>query len=919
MRFATLIELSLELAKQRQPAEMLAMFCHATHDVMNARIAAACLLDESGASSEFAIWGLTDAQALAVRADLMPTAKLFGELLRDGEPRRLSHLDGNVAAAGLPASHPRISNFLAVPVRSATRCYGWFYVADRLGTDAFPIGDEQLARTLASQLASAYENCVLVDRITRHAALLNVEIDERKQSELRFRQLAENIREVFFLLDVSNGAMLYVSPAYERVWERSCASLYAQPQSWLDAVHADDHASAVREFSRMRTSGSFDFEYRILLPDASVRWIKTRGFPILDDSGKLYRVAGLAEDITESKLQRLSVQRLSRIHAVLSGINSAIVRIHERTALLDRACQIAVRDGGFPVAWIGLVQPDTLRTELVACSGTSPEIADQFARFLGEDAIDKRGPVTQALRSSRAAVFNDVSAEAGPSPVFRLAVEQGYGSIIALPLLADDEPAGVMVLFARESGFFDEQELALLAELAGDVSFALQYIEREEKLDYLAYYDPLTGLPNSRLFQERLSQIIERQPTGKVALFLMDLDRFTHLNDSLGRHIGDQLLIDVGKRLKDVIPEPSNLARISSDTFAIAASTLRQDTEAATILRERIVAGLSRPFQLGGKELRISARAGIALYPADGSDSGTLFTNAEAALREAKTTGARYLFYSAQLNWRVAEDLALEQELLAALERQEFVVHYQTKTAAKSGEVVGLEALLRWNSPERGLVPPQLFIRVLEDTELILDVGQWVLERALADYKTWEQKGLPVPRIAVNVSPIQLRYADFPEMVIAAIDQSGLPGEALELEITESVIMADIQSNTERLQKVSDYGVTIAIDDFGTGYSSLRYLAKLPVDTLKIDRSFIVSMTADDDSLTLVSTIIRLAHSFRLTVVAEGVDSEDQAQLLRLMKCDAMQGFLFSKPASAADIEKLLMPERQNHPDQREL
>jgi EAL domain-containing protein (putative c-di-GMP-specific phosphodiesterase class I) len=257
----------------------------------------------------------------------------------------------------------------------------------------------------------------------------------------------------------------------------------------------------------------------------------------------------------------------------------------------------------------------------------------------------------------------------------------------------------------------------------------------------------------------------------------------------------------------------------------------------------------------------------------------------------------------------VAEDLALEQRLLAALERQEFLVHYQPKVAAKSGELVGLEALVRWNSPETGLVQPDRFIRALEDTELILDVGRWVLEKALLDYRSWQQQGLRVPRIAVNVSPIQLRYADFPEMVLTTIERSGVTGTAIELEITESVIMADIESNTDRLQQICDQGVTIAIDDFGTGYSSLRYLAKLPVHTLKIDRSFVVSMATDADSMTLVSTIIGLAHSFDLTVVAEGVDAEDQAQLLRLMKCDVLQGYLFGKPLPAEQIAKLLPPD----------
>jgi diguanylate cyclase (GGDEF)-like protein len=445
-----------------------------------------------------------------------------------------------------------------------------------------------------------------------------------------------------------------------------------------------------------------------------------------------------------------------------------------------------------------------------------------------------------------------------------------------------------------------------LDELAGDIAFALQYIAKEEQLDYLAYYDSLTSLPNTRLFHERLSQALATRPTGIMAVVLLDLDRFTQLNDSLGRHVGDRLLSEVARRLQTSLAEPQLLARISSDTFAVAISALREETDAGSILNERILAALKRPFHIDEHELRVTARAGIALYPSDAQSTDGLFKNAEAALREAKTSGARYQFYSPHINARVAEDLAFEQKLLRAVEQQQFLVYYQPKVNARNGEVVGLEALVRWADPHKGLVPPNEFIPALEDTELILDVGRWVLGQAMADCRRWREQGLLAPQVAVNVSPVQLRYADFPDTVLAAVGAAGTSGADLELEITESVIMADIEANIDLLERISQTGASMAIDDFGTGYSSLRYLAKLPVQTLKIDRSFVVDMTKDADSMTLVSTLIGLAHSFDLRVVAEGVDSEEQAKLLRLMKCDCMQGYLFGKPMPAADIETLL-------------
>jgi EAL domain-containing protein (putative c-di-GMP-specific phosphodiesterase class I) len=365
------------------------------------------------------------------------------------------------------------------------------------------------------------------------------------------------------------------------------------------------------------------------------------------------------------------------------------------------------------------------------------------------------------------------------------------------------------------------------------------------------------------------------------------------------------LLASAAARLAAAFPD-GRVARVGADSFAVTAANLKQETDAGTLLQDKLLAVFNRPFANDGEELRITARVGVAVYPSDAPDPETLYNNAEAALKEAQQSGARYLFYSPRLNSRVAEDLALEQQLLSALERSEFILYYQPKIAARSGELVGLEALLRWQPRKGAIVTPDRFIGVLEDTELIIDVGRWVVEQALADHRRWVDMNMRALPVAVNVSPIQLRYADFPDMILAALGHHGVPGSSLELEITESVIMSDIEAHTQRLEQIAAAGVSIAIDDFGTGYSSLRYLAKLPVDTLKIDRSFIVTMASDADSMTLVSTIVSLAHSFDLSVVAEGVDSEEQAHLLRLMKCDTLQGYLLGKPMPAAEIEKLL-------------
>jgi EAL domain-containing protein (putative c-di-GMP-specific phosphodiesterase class I) len=333
------------------------------------------------------------------------------------------------------------------------------------------------------------------------------------------------------------------------------------------------------------------------------------------------------------------------------------------------------------------------------------------------------------------------------------------------------------------------------------------------------------------------------------------------------------------------------------------------DEQLARQLEERLRELFDPPFNVSGVELRVSAKLGIALFPNDAKDPETLLKNAEAALKKAERSNERYVFYAPEMTERVAEKLSLENQLRRALEREEFVLHYQPKVRLEGGEIVGVEALIRWRSPQLGLVPPMRFIPLLEETGLILPVGNWALARASLDHRSWVERKFRAPRVAVNISPLQLRQRDFVAIVEGAIID-GVAPTRIDLEITESLVMDDIKASIEKLKAVRQLGVRVAIDDFGTGYSSLGYLAQLPVESLKIDRSFIVNMQADANAMTLVSTIISLAHSLRLKVVAEGVETEEQAKFLRLLRCDEMQGYLFSKPLPEAELVKLLSDQR---------
>jgi len=612
--------------------------------------------------------------------------------------------------------------------------------------------------------------------------------------------------------------------------------------------------------------------------------------------------------MSERKLAEGKIKRLNRVYAMLSGINALIVRARDRSYLFEEACRIAGEDGQFGAAWIGTFDPATQEVTPVAWAGLGAEdiaLATSKATTRS-DVPEGQGVLGRAIRERRTAFSNDIGSERmGGGKRRQAVIDRGYRSLIVLPLMAEGAVVAALALCAKEPHFFDEQELKLLNQLAGDISLALEHIGKEEKLAYLAHYDVLTGLPNRALFHERLShqlRVAEQKKT-KVTLFLGDVKRFRLINESLGRPAGDALLRELAARLKNLWPDPHCVARIAADCFTGVLADAGDEADIVHLLEKSMKEGLSPPFKINEKELTVSMTVGIAVFPADGSDADTLFKNAEAALKKAKESGEHFLFYQREMNARVAEILLLENKMRRALDQQQFVLHYQPKIELASGVISGLEALIRWNDPETGLVPPMQFIPLLEETGMILEAGRWAILEALQQYQEWSKQGLKAPRIAVNVSPIQLRQKGFVDVVRDAIRACGTGPPGLDLEITESLIMDDIEGNIEKLRAIRNLGVSIAIDDFGTGYSSLGYLAKLPVNALKIDRSFIITMAKDRDSMNIVSTIISLAHTLNLKVVAEGVDSEEQSRLLKQLKCDEIQGYLFSKPLPAAQVK----------------
>jgi diguanylate cyclase (GGDEF)-like protein len=631
--------------------------------------------------------------------------------------------------------------------------------------------------------------------------------------------------------------------------------------------------------------------------DRDELWLRVRNLL------RLKKLADFHRDHSSTAEER--VRRLNRLYAVLSGITSAIVRIRDREELFREACRIAVAEGEFVLARV-IEFGANGKARIAATSESDASLFQRIVDAYNSDPENSQSMLALALRSDQPIVSNDVANDQR-IPSRAALTKDGNYALALLPIILEKRVVGTFLLRAKDAGMFDDEELRLLLDMVSDMSFALDHISKEERLNYLAMYDQLTGLANRTLFLERLSQFIQAaSPTGnKVALVTFDIVRLRTINESLGRPAGDAVIREMAERFAREVGK-AEVARIGADQFVAVLQAIKGKSEVARRIEALWQKCFAEPFRVSGAELRIAAKAGIALFPNDGAEAELLLRNAEAALVRAKKLGEQHLFYTSALTARTGEQLTLENRLRQALEKEEFVLHYQPKVEMETRRIVGVEALIRWQSPELGLVPPMKFIPLMEETGLILDVGAWALDKAIEDHLRWVKLGLSVPRVAVNVSAIQLRRRDFVSITGAALKRGAMP-PGIDLEITESLVMEDIESNMQKLKEIRDLGLSIAIDDFGTGYSSLGYLAKLPVQTLKIDRSFIITMLSDPDTMTLVSTIISLAHSLRLKVVAEGVDREEQAKILKLLRCDEMQGYLFSRPIPFDQMTALLM------------
>jgi|GEM_PF-481120 len=624
------------------------------------------------------------------------------------------------------------------------------------------------------------------------------------------------------------------------------------------------------------------------------------------------RVAQRTADLVSAnlRLQLEITERIEAQRALQQTRDELEVRVNQRTAELSKAYATIMAEVDERKNFEAQLR---LRNRAIESSVNAVVIIN---------CVEPNNPI-EYINPAFERITGYVSSDAlGRSIDFLFADEDDQPGIEHIRQALRDQREGRATLrtYHKDGGlFWNDLQIAPVRDDAGVVTHFVCILNdvtdarnHEDELKRQASYDALTGLPNRNLLLDRLNQSIALayRSNYSVAVAVIDLDGFKFINDSMGHGLGDKLLLTIAHRLKLCVRKSDTVARLGGDEFVLllpdplytlSASRvgLRGDNSHPPIMfvLHRVLEAVAEPIVFEDRQFSVTCSIGVSFFPNDGQDAENLLKNADAAMYRAKENGRNnFQFYTAEMNVRIAEQLTMEALLRHALERKEFVLHYQPKVNLRTGSISGVEVLLRWNSPEKGLVFPSAFIPILERTGMINDVGDWVLHQALMEHDIWRQAGLPLPRLAVNVSRVQLDQTNFVAKIRDAFERSGNKLPCFDLEITESLMMKSFEMNVPKLKVIRDMGIGVAIDDFGTGYSSLSQLGNLPINVLKIDRAFIMNIASNSGERSIVNTIISLAHSLKLKVVAEGVETKEQMEILSRIGCDEIQGYFISRP-----------------------
>ncbi|HZX33649.1 MAG TPA: EAL domain-containing protein [Rhodocyclaceae bacterium] len=901
-------------------------------------------------------------------------------------------------------------------------------------------------RRVRLHLALRNQSLALEARVEERTRQLEQEISERERAEIALRESEEKFRAIsasaqdgIVMMD-NDGLVAYWNAAAEQIFGYTADEVLGRelhpllaPERFLEAYR--------QGFSRFRINGEGPavgktIELVALRKGGGEFPIELSMSAVRLDQG-IFAV-GIVRDISGRKQAEASLHRLNHALRTISRCNEVLVHATEETRLLQDMCRTIVEVGEHRMAWVGYAEHDGRKSvRVVARFGKEDGFLD-LAQITWSDEPRGRGPTGTAIRTGTVQANQDFATNPHLAPWREEALKRGYAASIALPLMDESGTFGALTIYAGVANAFDDQEIALLAELASDLAYgigalriraerdralkdlqlaakvfeeskegilitdpdrnilaanrsftaitgyseaeviglnprflksdrhdpsfyddmwasinqtgqwmgeiwnrrkdgelfpALQSIsavrngqgvvthylgiladithrkESEERIRYLTQHDALTGLANRSLLVDRLDQAIihARRSDRRVAAILLDVDRLKVINDSLGHGAGDQILLAIGQRLQERIRPGDTLARVAGDEFMVVLADVASENDVSTWAR-RLLGAVAAPMPIDGQEVVVTASLGVALFPKDGESAEILLKNADAAMYRVKELGRNSVqFYAPEMNARMLQRLELESGLRRALERQEFVLHYQPKVELMHGQVVGAEALIRWRHPSLGMVSPADFISLAEESGLIIPIGEWVIEAACRQLRAWQLAGLSDLKMSVNLSARQFQQDDLVEVLTRVLRENELQAQYLEVEVTESAVMQDPERTIAILGRLKSLGLRISLDDFGTGYSSLSYLKAFPIDTLKIDQSFVRDITEDPEDMAIAFAVISLAHSLKHYVIAEGVETESQLNVLRRHRCDQVQGYFFSRPLPAEEFAQLVL------------
>lgn len=699
---------------------------------------------------------------------------------------------------------------------------------------------------------------IVVKKLEEKVSELEDEIVKRKQveeslrqSEEKYRSIIENIYD-FIYSAKTDGTITFITPNVS-AWGYTPEEIIGH--NLMEFIHPDDVESVTQDFQRTITTGEeFPSVARLRMKNGDYLYIEEYG-TVLREGSEIVRITGSIRDITERKKAE---EELSKLMTAVE-YSADWILITDRQGTIEYVNKAVENISGYA------------KTDLI---GKNPRIFKS-----GKHGVELYSKLWNTILSG--ATFSGVFVN-----------RRKTGELFELhytitPLI--DQSGAVHHLVATAKDMTAEKLL-------------------EERLDFIAYYDPLTGLPNRKLFTDRLSQSLRsaEQQGARLAILLVDIDRFTSLNETYGYETGDEILKEVGNRFSHNLCGDCTLGRIEADKFGLALANIKHSEDVILAL-EKMRSIFKEPLRVGREDIIITVSVGIALFPEDGNEPESLMGNAEVALAEAKAGGTNmYQFFTPDINKIATDFIRMQRNLFEALEKEEYVMHYQPYFDSTTREMVGIEALVRWNSPKFGFVSPGKFIPILEETGMIIDVGKWIIHTVCRQIKDWIDKGYESSMVPVyiNLSLAQFAQKDLSDFIEETIRETGIYSGLLGFEVTESIFMQDLKHTQAVLEKLRQKDIAVNIDDFGTGYSSLSNLKRLPVNNLKIDISFIRDVTNNPDDASIVITIISLAHNLNMKTIAEGVETEEQWKILRILKCDIVQGYYFCKPALPQDIEK---------------